>query len=374
MENNRMRVEHGNTFHQSISNVGKLGFYPTEPSHCKKISTMLRWPEKDVNILEPSIGNGVALKCVCSQANKEKVHTFGVELNVEIFNSLNEEKDEMGVDYLLNADFLHGVKISNKFHFCFANPPYGDGEDGIRLEQLFVEKIFGYLKARGLFCLVVPYYLFQNEKFVKSFFGRFEPLGVYRFDDSEYAKYKQVVIFSRRRPCTGFLRDTLMNWIAPLSRIENIPYLRDSNDVFDVPGGAESVDVFTTKKFDAEAFRKALLTSTLVQGGKHGCIEPYSSTAAGSPPIPLTNETSYLVAVCGVGSGVAGNEEEGTLHLQRGNVETVEVEKHIADSDIVDVTLTSVTTMNIIDSEFNYMQLKGNAVVEDEEESNEDDE
>lgn len=361
----RNRIEHGNTFHQSISNAGKLGFYPTDPVHCKKIATMLRWPKKEVNVLEPSIGDGVALSCVLENADKENLHTFGVELNTDIYNALNERKDQMGIDYLLHADFLKGVKISNnKFNFCFANPPYGDEADGVRLEQLFCEKIFGYMKSRGLFCLVIPYYILKNDKFVRSFFGRFEPLSVYRFEDAEYQKYKQIVVFSKRRPCMGYLRDTLLGWLESLSDIEKIDYLLKAEEVFDVPGGAEKVEYFTSKEFDADAFRKALLKSALLSTGNHGCVKPYTATKAGSPPLPLTNETSHLVAVCGVGSGFAGNEDEGTLHLQRGTVEVAEIEEVIDEPNkepYVSVTCSSVTAMNIIDSEFNYIKIAGTA-------------
>lgn len=361
----RTRIEHGNRFHQSISNAGKLGFYPTDPAHCKKIATMFKWPQKEVNVLEPSIGDGVALKCVLSDADKSFLHTFGVELNTDIFNALNERKEEMGVDYLLHADFLRGVKISNnKFNFCFANPPYGEEADGVRLEQLFVEKIFGYMKSRGLFCLVIPYYILKNDKFVRSFFGRFEPIATYKFEDAEFSKYKQIVVFAKRRPCMGYLRDTMISWLESLSDLEKIEYLMQADASFDVPGGAEKIEYFTTKEFDSDSFRKALLKSTLIMSGNHGCVRPYTATKAGNPPLPLTNETSHLVAVCGVGSGFAGNEDEGTLHLQRGTVEIAEVEEVITEKNkepYISVTRSSVTAMNIIDSQFNYIKIAGTA-------------
>lgn len=109
-EYEKKNVSSGNTFFQSITNVGKLGYYPTDQQHCRKIAEMLRWPAGEVNVLEPSIGDGAALRTVISNADKSKLHTFGVELNVNIYGKLNEAKEEMRVDYLINADFLHGVK------------------------------------------------------------------------------------------------------------------------------------------------------------------------------------------------------------------------------------------------------------------------
>lgn len=373
------RVEHGNTFSRSVANVGKLGFYPTDPQHCRKIAEMLHWPEGEVNALDNSIGNGVALRTVIAGADKEKVHTYGVELNVDIYKDLKSHMKEMKIDYLLNADFLKGVKISNnKFSFCFSNPPYGDGEGGVRLEQLFVEKTFGYMKSKGLLVLVIPYYLLADDKFVRSFYGRFEPQAVYRFDDEEYQKFKQIVIFARRRQCTGFLRDNLINWLGYYREIEMVPYLSQAEETYNVPISADNIDYFTTKEFNADAFREALLSSSLMSMVGKACIKPYTAVDAGNPPIPLSNETSHLVAVCGVGSGFAGNEEDGNLHLQRGLVEVKEVEtvkeNDNGDKSIVEVTRSSVTKMNIIDSNFNYICLEGAETVVTSDSDNEDEE
>lgn len=375
---NGNKISTGNTFHQSISNVGKLGFYPTDPQHCRKIAEMLNWPEGEVNALEPSVGNGIALRTVLAGADKQKIHTYGVELNADIFAELKEHREEMKLDYILNADFLRGIKISNnRFSFCFSNPPYGDS-DNCRLEQEFVEKIFGYMKPRGLLVLVIPYYDLADEKFVKSFYGRFDPLGVYRFDDAEYSKYKQIVIFANRRSCTGFLRDNLTNWLADYREIERIPYLSQTEDTYDVPASPEEISFFTTKVFDADNFREALFDTALSGAVYKQCIKPYSAIEAGNPPIPLTSETSHLVAVCGVGSGFAGNEETGNLHLQRGVVEVQETEKYVDDGDKgghIEVVKSSVTTMNILDSDFNYIKLEGEKSVSNEDDAeNEDDE
>lgn len=81
--------------------------------------------------------------------------------------------------------------------------------------------------------------------------------------------------------------------------------------------------------------------------------------------------------MCGVGSGFAGNEADGTLHLQRGVVEVREFEKVVEDStggSYVEVTQSSITTMNILDSDFNYIKLDGDAPVNNEDGESEDDE
>ena len=106
---------------------------------------------------------------------------------------------------MLNEDFLKGVKISNNISsFCFANPPYGESaEEKKRLEQLFLERIAGYMRNGGYLALVIPYGVFKEEKFFRAVLGRFSLEGFYRFDDKEYENIIRSVQFSRKS-----LRDT----------------------------------------------------------------------------------------------------------------------------------------------------------------------
>ena len=69
--------------------------------------------------------------------------------------------------------------------------------------------------------------------------------------------------------------------------------------------------------------------------------------------------------VCGVCEGLAGNENEGTLHIQRGYVEQVETSR-IKDNgpgnaDTIEVITSSEASIHIFDSQFNYIVLKAGA-------------
>ena len=105
------------TFSRSLHNEAKMGAYYTDTDHCVRLARLFDWPDEEVCVLEPSIGDGKAVQAITQNAPKSTI--FGVELNKSTFDQLEQK-----FPYLLNEDFLHGVKISRKaFSFCFANPP-----------------------------------------------------------------------------------------------------------------------------------------------------------------------------------------------------------------------------------------------------------
>lgn len=371
------KIERGNTFFQSMQNIGKLGAYYTDIQHCKRIGHLIGWPEyKEVCILEPSCGDCSALNAVTEEfPSTSNLVKFGVEMNSDTYEIVKDKKDS--IDYIVNADFLSGFRASNKcFSVAFANPPYGEYEDGMRYEQAFAEKLFLYLKRDALLVYVIPYYvLSENDKFIKSFFGRYNPMGVFRFDESEYKKYKQIVLFAYRRNANGYKKEELIRFCNSISNLEDIPFLPEITDTVKkfpvIPSYENSVVEFTTKKFHPEIFSEALINSALYANFSHyASVKRYSAIEAGDPALPLTKEKAHMLAVCGAGSGLAGNEEDGTIHLQRGVVEQSSFEKIVHDEDgksnHFSVIKQSSTSMHIIDADFNYHVLKASEKREEE--------
>ena len=400
------QIRNVNTFHQTASNYAKFGAYYTNNDMMYRCGRVLNIPNdegKVTVVLEPHIGDASAVTSLLRGAGAERksIVTYGVDINADTIAKLkenkisNHESDEEGkvwVDYLLNADTTHGIIMSNaKVDLCYDNPPYGEA-DGTRLEQIAEETTFKYLKRNGVHVFVVPYYLISDmsdkkyEKFAKSFFGRYQPIRIFRFDDDVYKDFKQIVIISRRRDCIGFMIDDFKAWIESVNELEKLPYLPKVDEEFDerwrvlVSNGADGVDKFTTKAFLPEEALPALKMSKILCRGISdlACIEEYTSDIVGNPPIPPADATKYELMVCGVCEGLAGDEDEGTLHLQRGYVEQVETSR-IKDNgsgkeDTIEVTLSSETSIHIFDSEFNYIVLKAGAANTDTEDIEDDEE
>ena len=141
----------------------------------------------------------------------------------------------------------------------------------------------------------------------------------------------------------------------PGAPLENIPYIpKDPDTRMEVPVSLESeIELFTTKEFD-----EAILlhnTSALVPVLKKALqTNEYQSVGLGKPIVQLKKDLLYLSAIAGGGQGLAGNEDRGDLHLQRGQAKPVQVETPEIndDGDIhsVLVTTRNQITLHVIDN------------------------
>lgn len=344
-------VRNVNTFQQTAGNYARYGAFYTNTDmmyRCGRLLKIENEENKVTVVFEPHIGDGTAVTSLLRGAGAERhsIVTYAVEINCDTVEKLkqtkisNQEADEEGkvwVDYLLNADTTHGIIMSNaKVDLLYDNPPYGsDGET--RFEQVAEETTFKYLKRNGVHVFVIPYYLISDmsdktyEKFARSYFSRYKPLHI------------------------------------------KIPYLPKVDEEINerwrvlVSNGGDGVEKFTTKVFLPEEALPSLRKSRVLCRGISdlACMEAYTSEIVGNPPIPPADATKYELMVCGVCEGLAGNEDEGTLHIQRGYVEQVETSR-IKDNgpgnaDTIEVITSSEASIHIFDSQFNYIVLKAGA-------------
>lgn len=340
-------------FSRSLVNDSKLGAYYTDTDHCRRIGNLFSFPE-NFCVLEPSIGDGSAVQAVLGTSGGS---LFGVEVNEKTVQDLTERNV---CEFLLQADFLKGVKISNKaFSFCFSNPPYGDDPDAKkRLEQEFLEKTFGYLAAGAVYALVIPYYVLKDERFSKCYAARFSPLAVYRFDDKVYQRFKQIVVIGKRRESLGYLRSEYERWYSTIDTVEKLAYLpqdQDAAEKIPVPESfPENVEYFTTLKFDVAAAGQQLSNSPVYDLIGKFRLNPYMATEIGHPPVPLKKDLLYLCAVSGGGQGLVGSEEDGDLHLQRGEAKIVKDQRaevgQNGKSSLVETSRTKIV-LNIIEND-----------------------
>ncbi len=343
-----------NNFSRSLHNEAKLGAYYTDVGHCRRIGRLFEWPEEEVCVLEPSIGDGKAVCAITHELGNRTI--FGVEINRKTYEEI---KGDGAFAYLLNEDFLHGIKVSRSaFSFCFANPPYGEDQDGKeRLEKQFIEKIFPYMKQEAVFVLVVPYHALMDDGVFRTLFSRFHPIHTFRFDDREYAKYKQIAVVTRRRRQIGCRREELAHYREFLGTLEKIPYLPGEDEPVEErvsvpPSSSGDIEYFAAMRFDSAAAGAVLAESPLYSViGEHGMQKPYLAMEIGQPPVPLKKDMLYLAATSGVGQGIVGEEGSHDVHLQRG---VVKVEKSMevdGESDIMTEHSYTAIALNIVEND-----------------------
>ena len=122
------------------------------------------------------------------------------------------------------------------------------------------------------------------------------------------------------------------------------------------------LEYFTTLEFKAEEAEKQLEHSPLFAEISPQMLQkPYTGCDLNQPIVPVSKEISYLLAVTGGGQGYAGNEKEGTLHLQRGVAKRVEKEEPVYDEQnkVTKIVATSYTEirLNIVENSGKITQL-----------------
>lgn len=349
-------VKSQSSYSRTLANDGKLGAYYTDSAHCESIASFLSFGKKTL-ILEPAIGDASAVKLVVrKQADDEKL-IFGIELNKETFEGI---KGDPLLEAVLNADALHGTKISNGvFPFCFSNPPYGEitdaSEKSQRLEKLFLERIFTLMRTGGILVYVIPEYLFKNEGFAKALIGRYEPIHLYRFRQPEYNRFKQCVFIGRRRSTFGWMPEWIEEWLKKTEDIDELPVVYTGEPVVVPDGDPEMVKMFTNSVFHPEDFLKFLGKRDMPVhkiSAQALLTEPFRKGDI-CPPIRLKKNHLYLLAVSGEGQGMVGDEDEGTLHLQRGSAKRVSksIIKEDGEQNVEVVTTSTQISLKIVEAD-----------------------
>jgi len=338
MSYDRVQVRN-NSFSRVTANEMKMGAYYTDIAHCKVIGQLFKFPSEEVCVLEPSIGDGSAVKACTRPEVNEGVKIFGVELNDEVAKKTREDQY---IESCLSADFTNGATISNNvFSFCFGNPPYMDGEDEVgrqeRMEAVFLNHVTSrYLRNGGILVWIIPYRIFSDPVYFKFLMTHYEKLAVYKFWPEEYAKWHQVVFIGRKIPTRVQLATELVaerEKYANEALVPELPQTFEGTELFEsievITSKSEAIRYFAPKVFDpVQAFSflasgRADLEDYSSRISQKCTQKEYTSTDMGRPPIPPKKDSMYLMITSGAGQGLAG-EVGKDAHLQRGVAEIVE--------------------------------------------------
>lgn len=354
-------------FSRSVANHAKAGAYYTDPSHCEAMCRFLSFPEEEVTCLDPSIGNGEALKAACGKKEGDQKRLFGVDVSKE---AVSVAGSDPLTEQVIEGDFTRDVIISQKsFSFVFSNPPYMAAEDQVRYEERFLEKITPLLKTGGVLFYVIPYGQFTTKKLFLKLINRYEVIHAYRFREKEYAKFHQVVVMSVKRAAnanlTGSERDAALEGYLVEEDLPELPFDYDGERIAVPPGSASAIASFTTAAFPAREALLAMNDASRLSGeavrayrqsvGARITVRGWKGAEIGRPPIHPNKGSMYLLGICGAGTGSCGSEEEGTLHLERGVVKMIEEEQRVASErkdapDQIVVTRRAQVTYNVIEA------------------------
>jgi hypothetical protein len=281
----------------------KLGFYPLPVKEADRIRLSLRCPQ-EFAALDPCVGDGIAFSRLLGSTTG---HRYGIE--IDTYRA--EQAAQLGIQ-VVHANAMTVRCPAESVSLLYLNPPY-DFEVGQqankRLELVFLEHTYRWLKPKGILVLVLPQQ--QLGACARLLAEQFEGLSLYRLTEPECVQYHQVVVLASRRPRHIHLGDTALlraqEYLRQLADGEDIAPLTDTEDrIYSVPPSA--VTTLTDHGIPLDKVEDLLPRSAAYrQAGR--ILMREQSNIKGRPLTPLHGGHVSLLATAGTLNGVFGAGE-----------------------------------------------------------------
>jgi len=292
----------------------RMGYFPLPEPEARRIRHHLMYPTSGFAALDPCIGEGHALELITEGANG---HRYGIELDAH-----RAELARARIGHVIYGDCFDVECRAESFSLVFENPPYdmaaNDDCPSERMEALFLQHTYHWLKPGGILILVIP--AAQLAVCGNRLSVQFKETEVYRLSAPESVRYKQIVLFGVRR--TRRERERLSEWEISRARIEYgrkaceydaLPVLTDQPlRQYPVPE-AGPVEM-THRGLPLDAIEDLLAKSAAYRQARRILFAP-EARETGRPLTPLHQGHVALLATSGRLDGIFGQGE--LRHLAR---------------------------------------------------------
>jgi len=282
----------------------KLGFFPLPLAEAERLRNCLTFAY-EFSALDPCGGDGVAftrlLQGTCARC-------YGTEIDANRV----EQARSLGIE-VLQADTLEVRCPAEVLSLLYLNPPY-DFETGQannhRLEFVFLEHTYRWLKAGAVLVLVIPQP--QLRVCARILSEHFTDLSVYRLIDPASVQYKQVAVFGVRRRRHQHLRDSALldsvRWLEMLAGKADLETLgQASARRYEIP---ESGPVTLTHVGIPLDEVEDLLPDSAAYRQASRILLPKQRDVRGRPLTPLHGGHVGLLCTAGMLNGVFGEGED----------------------------------------------------------------
>ena len=282
----------------------KLGFFPLAVAEAKRLKNRLIFPER-FSAVDPCVGNGVAFQILLGDAAG---HCYGIEIDA----GRSEQARSLGIE-TIHANAMDVRCQAETVSLLYLNPPY-DWESGEsnnqRLEYVFLEHTFRWLKPSGVLVFVIPQQ--RLAKCARLLAEQFTDIRVFRLTDPESAQYQQIVVFAARRKrnaCSSdaaLIRDT--RFLETVATQNEVVALTDNVSVkYEVPFSTPIV--LTNTGIALDEVEDLLLESPAYRQAARVFL-PNLGHARGRPLTPLHGGHVGLLCTAGMLNGVFGEGED----------------------------------------------------------------
>jgi len=282
----------------------KLGFFPLPVVEAARLKHCLVFAS-EFSALDPCVGDGVAFARLLHGVT---AHRYGIEID-----TYRAEKARALGTETLQANAMDVRCPPEAVSLLYLNPPY-DWESGEsnnqRLESVFLEHTYRWLKAGGVLLLLIPQ--LRLVKCARLLSEHFTDLRVYRLTDSACLQYNQIVVLATRRKrharvSDAVLLDEVRYLEALATKAELEPLGNNPEARYEVP--ASEPVVLTNMGIPLDEVEDLLLESAAYrQAGR--VLLPKLNDVRGRPLTPLHGGHVGLLCTAGMLNGVFGQGED----------------------------------------------------------------
>ncbi len=281
----------------------KLGFLPVPVPEAARLKNCLAFAS-EFSALDPCVGDGAALTYLLHGAT---AHRYGIEIDA----NRAEQARASGIE-TLQANAMDVRCPPEAVSLLYLNPPY-DWESGQsnnqRLELVFLEHSYRWLKAGGVLVFVIPQ--LRLAKCARLLSEHFTDLQVYRLTEPACLEFRQIVVLGTRRKRHSKVSDAIVwdgvRYLEALATRSELEPLSGNPEVqYEVP--ASEPIVLTHVGIPLDEVEDLLLESAAYrQAGR--VLLPKLNDVKGRPLTPLHGGHVGLLCTAGMLNGVFGEGE-----------------------------------------------------------------
>lgn len=301
----------------------KLGFFPLPSAEAMRLRTHLIFPS-EFSAVDPCVGDGSAFAHLLKNT---AAYCYGIEIDANPF----EQARASGIK-TVHADTMDVRCPAEGMSLLYLNPPYdleGGNANNQRLELVFLEHTYRWLKPGGVLIFVVPQR--QLRPCARLLAEHFTSFRIYRLTEPACMQFKQTAIFAVRRKRHDRLRDSALlesiGYLESLSEKRDLEILSDAAcTCYEIPpsGRAELTNI----GIPLDEVDDLLLSSSAYRQAARVLIREQSDVR-GRPLTPLHGGHVGLLCTAGMLNGIFGEGESRHLAHWR----SVKFTDHWEDSE-----------------------------------------
>ena len=216
----------------------KLGFFPLPVPEAARMKNFLAFAP-EFSALDPCVGDGVAFTHLLQGVT---THRYGIEIDA----NRAEQAKALGIE-ALQANAMDVRCPPEGVSLLYLNPPY-DWESGEsnnqRLELVFLEHTYRWLKAGGALVFVIPQ--LRLAKCARLLSEHFTDLRVFRLTEPACLEYKQIVVLGTRRKRHSKVSDAVLldgvRYLEALATKSELEPLGDKPEIqYEIPASGAVV-------------------------------------------------------------------------------------------------------------------------------------